>query len=132
MHRNVVTVEMNEPVSTALSLMASNKTKYLIVLVNSKLLGVVSKSDLRNQRGDEFQKERTLMDVLKLQDVSARPRDSLGRGLVLMKRWGLSCLPIVEDRELKGFVALSELVARINYRLPSKPLARRSQNPAQL
>ena len=95
--------------------MLNGEASHLLVLANGELLGVITEHDLKNYQGRVCLKQRTASEVMKMQSTVVNSNYTLRQAANLMRKRGLSCLPVVEGNEIAGLVTLTELINRLSH-----------------
>ncbi|MCA9085316.1 MAG: CBS domain-containing protein [Planctomycetaceae bacterium] len=122
MTKDVITLQLNEPLSKARRLFEESKIHHLPVVDGAKLVGILTWSDFLRVSFGEFgnQDARNLDAVLdhtyKLADVMhAEPVTIPVNGTVrdaaqTLSTHGFHSLPVVENGELRGLVTSTDLI----------------------
>lgn len=123
MIRNVLTVQVDEPVSRVDELMKLHPIHHVPVLQGGILKGLISQRDLyRNMLSasyfDNDEEQRSFLDdftniadIMTCDPMTLSPNQSLGEALHLMLEYRIGCIPLVSDRnELEGIVSDSDFM----------------------
>lgn len=107
MNSDVATVDMNDSLESVINRPDFQENSFLLVVAKDRIVGVVPGTRLK--RGKGCQNGQIILDVLKLQSITARPGDSIRDGFLTMRKHGLTCLPIAERGTIHGFVTFGDL-----------------------
>lgn len=121
MTKSVVIVKPQGTLRHARELMAKHRINQLPVVVNDKLVGIVTDRDIRDAypsslrllRGkdiDEFTDSYTVEGVMTYNVVSVSPQTSLREAAQRMRRQRIGALPVVEKGKLVGIITRSDLL----------------------
>lgn len=121
MTKSVVIVKPQDTLRHARELMAKHRINQLPVVVNDKLVGIVTDRDIRDAypsslrllRGkdiDEFTDSYTVEGVMTYNVVSVSPQTSLREAAQRMRRQRIGALPVVEKGKLVGIITRSDLL----------------------
>jgi acetoin utilization protein AcuB len=123
MTRDVSTVRLDALAGEAFERMRKGRFRHLAVVDNDgRLRGVISDRDIRNVTilFDRTPKERNdymIFGPVKIEDlmvedpVTLRHTDSVERALAFIKSGRLSCLPVLDGKDLVGIVTTSDLLS---------------------
>lgn len=109
--RNLITVNENDDIHHAAETMIEENISSLPIEKSGELVGIVTKKSLL-QKITEFpdQEVRQLM----IEDVISAPEGTrIVRAIENMRREGISMLPVIEKRELKGFCDIHRLARQM-------------------
>ncbi len=112
MQRDLVTAQETDPVSLAIRMMGWRRIRHLpIEDADSRLVGLLTRSTLFRflaERGEDGSNQQAqlvpLSEVMHRDLVTAGPDTSVGDAIHLMRKQGVSSLPIVEGERLIGLV----------------------------
>ncbi len=134
MTSNVATVTPQEDIQTVASLMKQHNVGMIPVVENGMLQGVVTDRDLvlRNM-ADGGAQSTPVAEVMTKNPVTATPQMSVDEASRLMSENQIRRLPVVENGQLVGVVAIGDLAVReifmneagealSNISTPSRPL----------
>ena len=115
----LVCCKTTDPTRKAIEQMAANKIGAILVKdADDRLAGVYSERDVvMNCAGNDagFMEEK-LGNVMSAKVIDVSPDQTIDDAMQLMRRHGIRHLPVVEGRDLKGFLSLRDLmVARLDY-----------------
>jgi Zn-dependent protease len=103
-----VTIEPNTPASKILELIFRTHQEDFPVVENSKLVGLVSRTDIIScvhQSGLEKKAKEFMRTDIK----TVKPEDQLNKAYLLMQQLGLKALPVTSDDNLKGIICLEDI-----------------------
>ncbi len=112
MTREVVTVKPNWTLRRVIELIAKTHHMGFPVVEDSRVVGIITQSDVLRVRFEELDKVR-VRDVMSKNVVAVLPHDSLEEALRKMLRYGIGRLPVVESYEtmkLVGIVTKKDIV----------------------
>jgi len=124
MIRNVLTVQVNDPVSTVDRLMKDHPIHHVPVVDGEALQGVITQRDLyRNMLSvayyeEDGEEQHSFLDnftdirgIMTQDPLTLSPDQTLGEALNLMLEYRIGCIPLVNDRnELEGIVTDSDVI----------------------
>lgn len=121
----VITVSLEASLYEAWALMKRHEIRYLPVLDNEILVGIISKTDLLNRvilnANDEIEEVRsdTVAQIMQGEVVTTEPDTDIREVAVALTKYQVSALPIVTtNNNLLGIVTLSDLVRRLSKQPP--------------
>jgi acetoin utilization protein AcuB len=108
MTRKLVTVELDDTLSTVREIFSRAKFHHLLVVEEGRLYGVLSDRDLlkaispRIATAAETDKDRATLNkkvhqIMTRKPVVVKPQDSVYDAIDLINKYGVSCLPVVDD-----------------------------------
>ncbi len=122
----VVTVKPRDTVAHARALLEEHRVNQLPVVVNGKLVGIVTDRDLRDApravevsamvAGANISREETTPESIQVESVmtshvlTLAPSDSVEEAAALMRRERIGAVPIVARGRLTGILARSDLL----------------------
>ena len=108
---NPITVGPSTPVQEALRIMEESAVRHLPVLVDRRLVGVVSDRDLFAIPPPVLSVlETSVGEVMQREVVTVEPADSIVSALVEFLCNGIGCLPVVEGELLLGIITEFDLL----------------------
>jgi CBS domain-containing protein len=115
------TVEGDQPVSVAATLMRDNDTGAIIVNDNGRMQGIVTDRDITVRVvADERGPDTPVRDVCSPSVEAVGPDASIDQAVQLMRSHAVRRLPVVEDGRAVGIVSLGDLAVE---RDPNSALA---------
>lgn len=115
MHRDVVTIEESEDLSTALQLMGWNGIRHLPVIRDARVVGMISERDvLAHVRSDDRLKVSGSVSDAMSAPVRQVPRHldvEEAAGMMVGER--IDALPVVEEGRLLGIVTSTDLLGHV-------------------
>jgi CBS domain-containing protein len=138
MTKSVLTVKPHDTLRQARELMAKHRVNQLPVVVNEKLIGIVSDRDIRDAypsslkllRGkdiDDFAEAYTVGEVMTYNVISVGPDTSLREAAQRLRRQRFGALPVVEKGKLVGIITRSDLLDALLANTPTTGEAREEQ-----
>jgi CBS domain-containing protein len=116
MTTDVASVSPQDPVTQAAMLMKQHNVGIIPVVENGMLKGVVTDRDVVLRAVADQQPNRTVAEVMTNQHlVTGTPDMSVDEASQLMARHQIRRLPVVENNQLVGIVALGDLAVRQPY-----------------
>src|SRR3989338_6417971 len=117
MVKDIKTINETETAQKAVELMSKHSVSGLIVQdTTGKTIGIVSEGDLLKK---VFLKKKSPAKV-RISEIMTRsletfpPEKSIGETALMMKRLGISRLPVVKNKEILGMVTKSDLLEELN------------------
>lgn len=85
---------------------------HLVVESEGEIMGVVSRHDLSGPSGGTHRRMgRRVAELMRRDVITTSPNADVRRAAALMRRHGVSCLPVVARGRIVGVVAASDLLA---------------------
>lgn len=121
MTKSVVTIKPHDTLRHARERLAKYRINQLPVVVNDKLVGIVTDRDVRDAYPsslrlfygkdiDEFGDSHTVEEVMTYNVVSISPQTSLHEAAQRLRRQRFGALPVVENGQLVGIITRSDLL----------------------
>lgn len=124
MQTHIHTVKPHDSIAAAREKMALHRVNQLPVVVNDRLIGIVTDRDLRDafpsvlemardvdRRHDAALERITVETVMTADVLTLGPDDTMVEAARLMRRERVGALPIVQDGRLVGVLARSDILA---------------------
>lgn len=109
---DVVSCDVDTPVSKAIEILASRRIGALPVLRGGQVAGIVSERDviyhLASDGGGCL--EQSVESIMTSPAITVEPSTSIDDALALMTRRRFRHFPVVEDGALCGFISIGDLV----------------------
>jgi acetoin utilization protein AcuB len=133
MTKTVVTVKPHDTVRQARELLSKHRINQLPVVVNDKLVGIVTDRDIRDAypsslrllRGkdiDDFADAHTVEEVMTYNVIVVNPHTSLREATQRLRRQRLGALPVVDNAQLVGIITRSDLLDALLAESPQETL----------
>jgi acetoin utilization protein AcuB len=121
MHKGVVTISVNERLSTVEDIMTLGHVRHMPVVQAGQLVGVVSERDLlraslSHLSGHRDEERRAFLHVVEIAQVMSTPPVvvgadvSIGEAARVMAERKIGCLPVVEGHVLLGMVTETDVL----------------------
>lgn len=110
--KEVIVATEDQSITEAARLMAAHNVGAVPVVREGDLIGVFSERDIMNRvvaAGLDPQKTR-VRDVMSNEVRAVGPQETLDDCMVLMKKYGIRHLPIVEANRLVGVISLRDIL----------------------
>ena len=125
MTRQVETVHPSESAEVAWRRLQSARINHLVVIDNTLVVGVISTKDLSAVRASG-RHAHTVAELMSRGAVSASPTTTLRRAADLMRGLSIGCLPVLDNKNLVGIIAIEDLLDWISaHRDPTAMQAQR-------
>ena len=106
----VQTVIPKMPAEEAWQLMTRLSVRHLVVMENSKVVGVISDRDLGSFRGSEARDGHCVADLMNRRVVTIEDTDTVRHAANLMRGRGFGCLPVMRKGRLAGIVTTADFL----------------------
>ena len=121
MTKTVVTIKPHDTVRHARELLSKHRINQLPVVVNDKLVGIVTDRDIRDAypsslrllRGkdiDDFADTHIIEEVMTYDVIAVNPQTPLREAAHRLRRQRLGALPVVDQEKLVGIITRSDLL----------------------
>lgn len=103
-------------VRDALKIMAEKNIGAIVVMNNTKLVGIFSERDYARKivLKDKSSKSTAISEIMTSEDlVTVKPSTSIDDCMVLMTERRIRHLPVVENEQLLGVISIGDLVKQI-------------------
>jgi acetoin utilization protein AcuB len=121
MTKSVMTIKPKDTLRHARERLAKYRINQLPVVVNDKLVGIVTDRDVRDAYPsslrlfygkdiDEFGDSHTVEEVMTYNVVAISPQTSLREAAQQLRRQRFGALPVVENGKLVGIITRSDLL----------------------
>jgi acetoin utilization protein AcuB len=121
MTKSVMTIKPKDSLRHARERLAKYRINQLPVVVNDKLVGIVTDRDVRDAYPsslrlfygkdiDEFGDSHTVEEVMTYNVVAISPRTSVREAAQRLRRQRFGALPVVENGKLVGIITRSDLL----------------------
>ena len=122
MARDIATLSPDETAATALGLCRERRIRHLPVLMEGRLVGIVSDRDLRSSTPAFGDPERAaalqnvlVEDVMAREVITADPDDPVEQAANTMRERKIGCLPVLAGEELVGIITASDVMEALVY-----------------
>lgn len=120
MHQDVVTIEKETPITQAKEIFQQHNFRHLPVLEDDKLLGIITQSDIDKALPSALDaslspEDRIIAAQAKVSSfmtgdpVTAHPLDPLENVALLMHRFKIGAVPVVEEGRLVGIITENDI-----------------------
>ena len=121
MTKSVVTIKPKDALRHAREHLAKYRINQLPVVINDKLVGIVTDRDVRDAYPsslrlfhgkdiDEFGDSHTVEEIMTYNVVAISPQTSLREAAQRLRRQRFGALPVVENGKLLGIITRSDLL----------------------
>jgi acetoin utilization protein AcuB len=121
MTKSVMTIKPRDSLRHARECMVRHRINQLPVVVNDKLVGIVTDRDVRDAypsslrlfRGkdiDEFGESHIVEELMTYNVVTVSPQTSLREAAQRLRKQRFGALPVVEDGKLVGIITRSDIL----------------------
>lgn len=112
---NIHTVSPDDWVIDAIKLMADAQVGALLVMENNQMAGIISERDytrkvILNNRSSQSTQVR---DIMTVNVVSVRPEQNIEDCMVMMSKYQVRHLPVVENNQAVGMLSVMDVVKSI-------------------
>lgn len=124
MVENVITVDPKTTAREAAKLMKQHEIGCLIVVQNSRPIGIVTERDMLNRVLIELRNPRKtkVEEIMSTPLTVVRPQTDIQDAAEIMLRTKIKKLPVIEDGDLAGLVTLTDLVFFYYYKKTPQPV----------
>ena len=98
------------PAEDAWQLMFAKGVRHLVVTDGSKVVGVLSDSDLGGRSGAAVRAGALAGDLMERNVIAIGPNDTIRQAANLMRGHLTGCLPVVENDRLVGVVTIADVL----------------------
>ena len=110
MQSRVESLDADITIEEAIQAFSRSHHRGFPVVEESKLVGIVTQSDLLKVRELSLSHEQALREIMTPQPVSVTPKNTLSNVLYLLDRYQISRLPVVEGRRLIGIITRADII----------------------
>jgi acetoin utilization protein AcuB len=121
MTKSLITIKPKDTLRHARERLAKHRVNQLPVVVDDKLVGIVTDRDVRDAYPsslrlfygkdiDEFSDSHTVEEIMTYSVVTVTPQTSLRETAQLLRRQRFGALPVVEHGKLVGIITRSDLL----------------------
>ncbi|MGB3651857.1 MAG: chloride channel protein [Rivularia sp. (in: cyanobacteria)] len=116
MQRQVETLQEQMTVDEAIQAFSHSTQRGFPVLDNTKLVGVITQSDLMKIREGKLSIDARVSEIMTSHPVTITTKHNLSNVLYLLDRHQISRLPVLEGRRLVGMISRGDIIrAEANY-----------------
>jgi len=111
-HKEIISIAPNRPVFDALVILAEYKIGALVVIQDSRLVGIFSERDYAREVILKGRSSKTTQvdEVMTKDVITGEPNDLVEGMLSLMSEKRIRHLPVMHDKMLLGMLSLGDLV----------------------
>ncbi len=110
MQQQVETLDVEMPLDEAMQAFARSHHRGFPVLEDSKLVGIVTQSDLLKIRDRNLANDISLKEIMTPVPMTVTPIHTLSNVLYLLDRYQVSRLPVVDGRKLIGIITRGDII----------------------
>ena len=109
MNKNVISIDSNKTILDAFKLYRDTKVGSLIVIENSKLVGIITERDLIEKTIDKDIKNTSIKEIMSPDVITISSLDTLENALKIMKKNKVKKLPVISLNKLKGIITVTDI-----------------------
>lgn len=120
MHQDVVTIDPDTPLGEAAEIMGQNSFRHLPVVKDGKLLGIITENDIDQALPSAVDSsfgsaDRIIATQAKISSfmvstpITASPMDPLENVALLMRKFKIGAVPVVENETLVGIITETDI-----------------------
>lgn len=111
-HKEIISIAPNRPVFDALVILAEYKIGALVVMQDSRLVGIFSERDYAREVILKGRSSKTTQvdEVMTKEVITGEPNDLVESTLSLMSEKRIRHLPVMHDKMMLGMLSLGDLV----------------------
>ncbi|MFK0733175.1 MAG: chloride channel protein [Gloeotrichia echinulata GP01] len=110
MQQRVETLDANMTLEEAIQAFSRSHHRGFPVVEDSKLVGIVTQSDLMKVRERNLGMDGALREVMTPSPITVTPIHNLSNVLYLLDRYQISRLPVVDGRKLIGIITRADII----------------------
>jgi acetoin utilization protein AcuB len=110
MTKDVQTISPMKPADEAWDLMRARGIHHLVVMDESRIVGVVSDRDIGGRLGGPLRRNRIVSELMSNRVVTAHPDTTVRRAANLMRGRSVGCLVVARENRPVGVVTVSDLL----------------------
>ncbi|MEO1186456.1 MAG: chloride channel protein, partial [Cyanobacteria bacterium J06636_27] len=110
MQRQVETLQAKMTVDEAIQAFSHSSQRGFPVLENSKLVGIITQSDLIKVREGKLSRDAPIKEIMTPHPVTITPKHNLSNVLYLLDRHQISRLPVLEGKRLVGVISRGDII----------------------
>jgi acetoin utilization protein AcuB len=129
MNRSVETVAPTDTLVFANELMWRKQIHHLVVTEGSKVVGVISDTDLGGPDAGEIPDGLQVANRMSRELVTADPETTVDRAVNIFRERNLHCLPVLDGEKLVGIVTASDVMNLIKQGVSNRPSQGGSTGP---
>jgi acetoin utilization protein AcuB len=111
MTKEVQTIRPQARAADAWEQMRRHGIHHLVVMDNSRIVGVISDRDAGGRKGAGARAESRVEDLMTHTVVTVTPDEKVRKVANLMRGRTIGCVPVVDGQRLRGIVTVSDLLA---------------------
>jgi acetoin utilization protein AcuB len=126
MTREVKTIRRQASAADAWEQMRRHGIHHLVVMENSKVVGILSARDAGGRSGAGLRAQSSVEDLMTQSVVTVPPDETIRHVANLMRGRTIGCVPVVQGQRLQGIVTVSDLLAILGRGVdrPARPARR--------
>ena len=109
MNKNIISIDSNKTILDGFKLYRDTKVGSLIVIENSKLVGIITERDLIEKTIDKDIKNTSIKEIMSQNVITISPLDTLETALKIMKKNKVKKLPVISLNKLKGIITVTDI-----------------------
>jgi len=113
MEKDVEKIEPDRSISDAAAIMKENGISYLLVVDDSRLVGIITEDDIVDKVVSEGKapKDTKIADIMVKSVIHIEPQKSLEEAAQVMTEKKIEKLPVVEGAKLLGIITAKDMIA---------------------
>ena len=113
MEKDVEKIEPDRSISDAAAIMKENGISYLLVVDDSRLVGIITEDDIVDKVVSEGKapKDTKIADIMVKSVIHIEPQKSLEEAAQVMTEKNIEKLPVVEGAKLLGIITAKDMIA---------------------
>jgi acetoin utilization protein AcuB len=126
MTKDVETISPDMGAVDAWELMRRKGIHHLVVIADSRVMGVLSDRDVGGRSGGSIRTRSRVSDLMSTSVVTVEPDTTIRKTANLMRGRTIGCVPVVDGTRLVGIVTVSDLLELLGRGVarPSRPSRR--------
>jgi CIC family chloride channel protein len=119
MTKDIELMENNLSIKQAKEIFSKSHHRGFPVMSQNKLVGILSQSDIDTSMQEQISETEPISTIMTTNPITVDIDNSLEDILYLMDRWGLSRLPVMEDKKLIGLITRTNVIDALYKQLNS-------------
>ncbi len=103
------TISPEDSAVLANEIMWRQRIHHLLVMEGSKLVGILSDTDLGGDNAEEIPDELLVRDAMSTGLITVNPEASVDQAIQLFDEHGINCLPVVDNNRPVGIITTTDI-----------------------